>query len=141
MSGKRPGVGMAVVASAVLALSLVISAPAEAGFKNGKYAGTTTQGHSINFKVTELSVKKLTFTIDVACDDGTIVPLETTEPAKAPISDRGRFHALFTGDITAEVKGKVTRRHAAGKIESSGVLSETGAMCSGTSDWTADKQK
>jgi hypothetical protein len=141
MSGKRPGVGIAVVASAVLALSLVISAPAEAGFKDGNYAGTTTQGHSINFKVTELSVKKLTFTIDVACDDGTIVPLETTEPAKAPISDRGRFNALFTGDITAEVKGKVTRRHAAGKIESSGVLSETGAMCSATSDWTADKQK
>lgn len=140
MSGKRPGVGIAVVASAVLVLSLVISAPAEAGFKNGKYAGTTTQGHSIDFKVTNLAVKRLTFTIDVACDDGTIVPLETTEPAKAPISDQGRFNALFTGDITAEVKGKVTRRHAAGKIESSGVLTETGAMCSGTSDWTADKQ-
>lgn len=141
MSGKRPGVGIAVVASAVLVLSLVPAAPAVAGFKTGKYAGTTTQGHSINFKVTDLMVKRLTFTIDVACDDGTNVPLETTKPAKAPISDRGRFSALFTGDITAEVTGKVKRRHAAGKIETSGVLRETGAMCSGTSDWTADNQK
>jgi hypothetical protein len=134
-------VGIAVVASAELVLSLVIAAPAVADFKTGKYAGATTQGHSIDFKVTDLVVKRLTFTINVACDDGTTVPLETTEPAKAPISDRGRFSAQFTGDITAEVKGKVTRRHAAGKIESSGVLTETGAMCSGTSDWTADKQK
>jgi hypothetical protein len=141
VSGKRPGVGIAVVASAVLVLSLVPSSPAVAGFETGKYAGTTTQGHSIKFKVTGLLVKRLTFTIDVACDDGTNVPLETTEPAKAPISDRGRFNALFTGDITAEVKGKVKGRHAAGKIESSGVLSDTGAMCSGTSDWTTDTQK
>jgi hypothetical protein len=141
VSGNRPGVGIAVVASAVLVLSLVIAAPAVAGFKTGKYAGITTQGHSINFKVTDLLVKKLTFTIDVACDDGTNVPLETTKPAKSPISDRGRFSALFTGDITAEVTGKVKRKHAAGKIETSGVLPNTGAMCSGTSDWTADKQK
>jgi hypothetical protein len=141
VSGNRPGVGIAVVASAVLVLSLVIPAPAVAGFKTGKYAGITTQGHSINFKVTDLLVKKLTFTIDVECDDGTNVPLETTKPAKSPISDRGRFSALFTGDITAEVTGKVKRRHAAGKIETSGVLPNTGAMCSGTSDWTADKQK
>jgi hypothetical protein len=140
VSGKRPGVGIAVVASAVLVLSLVIAASAVAGFKTGKYAGTTTQGHSINFKLTDLLVKRLTFTIDVACDDGTNVPLETTEPAKAPISDRGRFNALFTGDITAEVKGNVNRGHAAGKIETSGVLPETGATCSGTSQWTADKQ-
>jgi hypothetical protein len=140
VSGMRPGVGIAVVASAVLVLSLVIAAPAVAGFKTGKYAGTTTQGHSISFKVTDLLVKRLTFTIDVACDDGTKVPLETTEPAKAPISDRGRFNALFTGDITAEVKGNVKRGHAAGKIETSGVLPETGATCSGTSRWTADKQ-
>jgi hypothetical protein len=140
VSGKRPGVGIAVLASAVLVLSLVIAGPAVAGFKTGKYAGTTTQGHSINFKLTDLVVKRLTFTIDVACDDGTNVPLETTEPAKAPISDRGRFNALFTGDITAEVKGNVNRGHAAGKIKTSGVLPETGAMCSGTSQWTADKQ-
>jgi hypothetical protein len=141
VSRKRHGVGIAVVASAVLVLSLVIAAPAVAGFKTGKYAGTTTQGHSIGFKVKDVVVKRLTFTIDVACDDGTNVPLETTEPAKAPINDRGRFHALFTGDITAEVTGRVKRRHATGKIETSGVLPETGAMCSGTSDWTADKQK
>jgi hypothetical protein len=141
VSWKRPRVGIAVVACVVLVLSLVLAAPVVAGFKAGKYAGITTQGHSINFKVTNLVVKKLTFTIDVACDDGTNVPLKTTEPAKAPISDRGRFVALFTGDITAEVTGKVKRRHAAGKIETSGELPKTSATCSGTSDWTADKQK
>ena len=141
MSRKRPGVGIAVVTSVVLVLSLVIAAPAVAGFKTGKYSGGTAQGHSINFKVTDLVVKRLTFTIDVACDDGSNVPLKTTKPAKAPISHRGRFNAMFTGDITAEVTGKVKGRHAAGTIETSCVLPATGAMCSGTSDWTADKQK
>ena len=86
-------------------------------------------------------MKRLTFAIDVACDDGSNVPLKTTKPAKALISDRGRFNALFTGDITAEVTGKVKGRHAAGKIGDLRRASRDRRMCSGTSDWTADKQK
>jgi hypothetical protein len=138
---SRNGAGFIVVAGALLVLSFAVAAPAVAGFKTGKYEGTTTQGRPIGFKVTQLGVKKLGFTINVSCDDGTNPPFRTDQRAKAPISERGRFVAMFEGDITARVTGKVKRKHASGSIESSGTHPETGATCAGTTDWTADKLK
>jgi hypothetical protein len=130
-----------VVVCAALAVALTASAVATAAYKKGKYEGTTSQGHAINFKAKKLGVKNFAFTVDVPCNDGSVQALRATG-AQAPTNDKGKFKAVFTGLGTTVAKGKLKRKQAEGTIKSTGVVNEvTGASCPTNSvNWSAKKQ-
>jgi hypothetical protein len=129
---------IAAVGCAALLLSLVAVGVA-AGFKTGKYAGTTSQGEAISFKAKEKVVKKFDFRAIIECDDGTR-PGFNGFGARAPINDKAKFKAHFTGEgLTSVVKGKLKRKKGEGTIETTGTI-PSGANCSSVADWNAEKQ-
>jgi hypothetical protein len=131
------------VAACVAVLALLVAPPgALAGFKHGRYAGTTDQGTEISFKATNAGVKRFTYSVTIHCDDGTMREFTSGESAKAPISENGRFEAEFvTSDetITSVVDGKLKRRKARGSIETAGTV-EGGWKCSSSVSWSAKRQ-
>jgi hypothetical protein len=142
---RRRASTRAAVACVVL-LSLIVAASAAAGFKSGRYAGTTDQGTEISFKATDVGVKKFAYEVSVSCEDGTHESswggaADPPQPsAKAPITENGRFTAEFvTGDITSVVKGKLKRRKASGTIDTGGTLPK-GSECWSSVDWSAERQ-
>jgi len=135
----RPLRKVAAIACAALMASLVAAPVAPADYKPGRYAGTTSQGEQIRFKATQLGVKKFDFTAIINCDDGSQQAIDGSG-GQAPVNDSGKFTALFLGQgITSEVKGKLKRKKAGGKIETVGTA-PSGAPCSSIVDWSAKRQ-
>jgi len=128
---------LAVVGTALL-VSVVVASVASAGYKKGKYLGTTTQGHEISFKAKKPGVKNFALTVDLDCDDGSKIGFRATQ-AQAPTNDKGKFTATFVGDGTTVVKGKLKRKKAEGTIESDGV-NDAGSPCFSRVDWSAKRQ-
>jgi hypothetical protein len=139
---RRVWAGVVAVSLAVLVSLLAASTAATAGFKHGRYAGTTDQGSEISFKATNGGVKRFSYSVTIQCDDGTMREFTTGESAKAPISENGRFTAEFVtphDSITSVVDGKLKRRKARGSIETAGTV-EGGWECHGGVAWTAKRQ-
>ena len=129
----------AAAVACVALLSLIVAASAAAGFKSGRYAGTTSQRTKISFKATELGVKKFSYSVDIECDDGTTREFISGESAKAPLTDKGRFRAEFVTvdeNITSVVSGKLKRRRGSGTIETAGTL-PGGWKCHSSATWSA----
>jgi hypothetical protein len=139
---RRAWAGMAVAACAALLVSLLAASTATAGFKHGRYAGTTDQGTEISFKATNDGVKRFSYSVAIQCDDGWTREFTTGQSAKAPISENGRFTAEFVtpdDSITSVVDGRLKRRRARGSIETAGAV-EGGWECHGSVAWTAKRQ-
>jgi hypothetical protein len=136
---RRASAGVAVAAFSALLVLLTASPVAAAGFRPGRYTGTTDQGTEIGFKVKKTVVKRFIYTVDINCEDG---PHESTwEGAKAPIGENGRFSAEFVsedGKVTSVVSGKVKRRKASGTIETAGTL-PSGWECQSDVGWSATR--
>jgi hypothetical protein len=133
---------MAVAASVALLVSLLAAPSAIAGFKHGRYAGTTEQGADISFKATKIGVKRFTYSVTLECDDGNMREFTSGESAKAPIRERGRFTAEFVsedGNITSVVSGKLKRRKASGTIDTAGGP-PGGWQCQSSVAWEARRQ-
>jgi hypothetical protein len=120
------------------ALVVLLAAPvAMAGYKPGRYAGETSQGESIAFKAKKHTVKAFSFTVLIECEDDSAFELSNSE-GQAPTNGRGKFRAVFSGDATTVLKGKLKRKKASGTFESEGTA-PTGARCYGHGDWSASK--
>ncbi|MGH2994674.1 MAG: hypothetical protein ACRDL1_14225 [Solirubrobacterales bacterium] len=119
-------------------LTLLAVSVAAAAYKTGRYKGTTSQGEAISFKAKQLGVKKFAFTVIVDCDDGSRFELKNSG-GQAPTTDRGKFEAVFVGDGTTMLKGKLKRKRAEGTFESE-TTAPSGAPCSAGGDWSAKKR-
>jgi opacity protein-like surface antigen len=127
------------VVCAALAVAVAASAVAAAAYKTGRYEGTTSQGETISLRAKKLGVKKFAFDVITDCDDGTRFGVSNSG-GQAPTNTRGRFEALFTGSIgTTVLKGRLKRKKASGTFESE-ATSPTGALCTASGDWRAEKQ-
>jgi len=136
---SKPLRRIAAVVCAALLASLVAGPVAAADYKAGRYAGTTSQGESISFKAKRLGVKKFDYTVIINCADGSQQAIDGSG-GSAPVSDAGKFSALFVGQgITSEVRGKLKRKQAEGKIDTVGTA-PSGAPCSSVVDWSAKSQ-
>ena len=119
---------------------LLVLAGSAAGFKNGDYAGTTSQDEEIRFTVTKPAVGEFEFTARVGCADGTAQTIDGSG-GRTAIRKKGRFKQSFIGGgFTSVLKGKLRRKRATGKINVMGVA-PSGASCSGSVEWTARRQK
>jgi hypothetical protein len=139
---RRAWAGMAVAACAALLVSLLAASTATAGFKHGRYAGTTDQGTEISFRATNAGVMRFSYSVTIQCDDGWTREFTTGQSAKAPISKNGRFTAEFVtpdDSVTSVVDGRLKRRKARGSIETAGTV-EGGWECHGSVAWTAKRQ-
>jgi hypothetical protein len=134
--------------SVVLAVALLLAAPALASFKSGRYRGTTEQGKAISFKATRGQVSRMRFTTIALCESGH--------------GSRGRFanlharirHSRFEIRLTADrgattivVKGRLTGPYAGGTIvdrtrvdpEREGAPDPKGTdRCKATVHWAAE---
>lgn len=129
---------IAAIGCVVALVTLLAVSTAGAGYKTGHYSGETSQGESIGFKAKKAAVKDFSFTVMIRCEDGNVFSLDNSG-AEAPTKNKGKFRAVFTGDATTVVKGKLKRKRAAGTIESEGT-SPSGASCSARTDWSAARQ-
>jgi hypothetical protein len=138
---RRASTRAAAVACVGLLFLLVVTSAA-AGFKSGRYVGTTSQGAEISFKATKLGVKKFDYRVDIECDDGKTWEFVSGESAKAPITEKGRFTAEFVTvdeSITSVVSGKLKRRKGSGTVATEGTL-PGGSECASNVDWRAVRQ-
>jgi hypothetical protein len=131
---------VAVVCTALL-VSLVVAAGAAAGFKAGRYAGTTSQGEEISFKVTKRAVKDFDVVVDVACADGS-TPRIHPQGGQTPTKRKGRFktHPFIGEGFSSEIKGRLKRARATGKIKVRGTA-PSGARCARAVKWSATRRK
>jgi hypothetical protein len=146
-AGLRSGAaGSAAVAFTALLVSVTIAPIALAGFRSGTYEGTTSQETVIRFTATKQVVKRFSYGVMIQCADG----IHTSEwgaaahkrSAKAPISDKGRFNAVFEsadGGVTSVVVGRLKRGRGSGTIETEGTVPGVGE-CASSVEWSAHRQ-
>ena len=124
---------------AALVVSAAGVASADAGFKSGRFVGTTSADTSISFKATKTKVKRLAYALPLECDDGSAWSA-TVSRAKTGLTKNGEFTLRSAeGDATSVIAGKLRRRKGAGTIATA-AMNPNGASCSGSVEWTARRK-
>jgi hypothetical protein len=130
----RPLRALAAIVAATL-LSL-LSAAAVASASGVSFAGTTSQGQALTFKVSGGKVVGLKYHLNDRCPDGHIL---TENITFQPITiTRGRFSHTFgpTGQPTT-VSGKISGKHASGSMRDQSVSPREHALCHGSATFSA----
>lgn len=124
---------------AALVIGLPAAASAEAGFKSGRYVGTTSADTPITFKATKTKVKRLAYSLPLECDDASTWNA-TVRGAKTVLTKKRRFILRSTeGDAKSVITGKLRRRKGSGTIATV-AMNPGGASCSGSVGWTARRK-
>jgi hypothetical protein len=124
----------------LVASALAAAAPAALSAVAGRYAGKTTQGQPVTFKLSGGAVHRLTIKVNDLCPDGHTLVVTEHYPAM-PVKN-GKFGGLFVprGGHPGEnsrLTGTVGKHRVFGRLVDVGFSNREGALCHGQTGWSA----
>lgn len=132
-----PSVARCLIVSMILSIG---AAGAALGAANGSYSGRTSQAERVSFRISGGSVRNFKITVDDRCPDGHTLSVGSTYPAMKIA--HGKFGGMFVpvgghrGE-RAQLSGTVGRTTVSGSISDTSYSLREGALCHGSSRFTA----
>jgi hypothetical protein len=120
--------------------ALAVAAPAALSAVAGRYAGKTTQGQPVTFKLSGGAVHRLTIKINDRCPDGHTLIVTEHYPAM-PVTHR-KFGGSFVpknghpGE-NSRLTGTIGKHRVFGRLVDVGFSKRERAFCHGQTGWSA----